>query len=95
MSKTKDETIANEKVQTAHDSTDDEAPQPNTPLGWKQGMGLYKRQKAVEMLAVDIGDMLILLYHTLLIDPDPVTWHRRLNERREDFERLRKRLAIQ
>lgn len=95
MTKTKDEGISNENVPTSLDPEENAPPQPNKPLGWKQGMGLYKRQKAVEALTIDVGNTLIMFFHTLTVDPNPETWFRRLNERREDFERLRKRLAIQ
>lgn len=95
MTKMKDEAQTKETLQTAQQDADDEAPKPNRPLGWKQGMGLYRRQKTVEELTRDVGNMLLLLYSTLSLDSDVQSWSRRLNERRDDFERLRRRLVNQ
>lgn len=95
MTKTDGEVPQNEKFQMEPGSTDDDAPQANKPLGWKQGMGLYRRQKTVESLTLDVGSMVLLLYSTLTLDPSTESWYRRLHDIRNEFEKLRKRLANQ
>ena len=63
-------------------------------MGWKQGIALFNRQKTVELLTHDVGFMLLRVVETLLVDPTPETWYRRLNELRPVLLQLRKRLEL-
>lgn len=84
-----------ETFQQDNSAYDEEEPQRGKPLSWKTGVGLWKRQKTLELLTKDVGETLLLLVAILMTDPNPETWFRRINERLEEFERLRKRLALQ
>jgi len=85
-------------VQTTTNSNkqenEDEVPQRGRPMSWKQGVGLFNRQKTVELLTHDVGMRLLLVFDTIMIDPNPETWHRRLNEIRSELLALRKRLEL-
>ncbi|RPI11727.1 MAG: hypothetical protein EHM65_06830 [Acidobacteriales bacterium] len=63
-------------------------------LSWKTGMGLFNRQRALELQLRELFGITNLLLSTLLVDPHPETYFRRLSEIRPAFDALRKRLEL-
>jgi len=63
-------------------------------MSWKTAMGLFNRQKALELQLREMFALTNLLLSTMLVDPHPETYFRRLSAIRPAFDALRKRLEL-
>lgn len=73
---------------------DENVPQRGKPMSWKQGVGLFNRQKTVELELRHVAQVLDHFFFTFMIDPSVESWPRRLSQLREEFDALRKRLEL-